>query len=84
MDVKLSEAKAKLSEIVERAQAGEDVCITRHGKRVIRLVPIEPTEEELQARRDKAWAMIDALRASLPQGTRTPEEIKADYREGLE
>lgn len=30
--VNLSEAKAHLSELVERAAAGEPVCITRHGK----------------------------------------------------
>ena len=35
--VNLAEAKARLSELVERAAAGETVCITRHGKPVAQL-----------------------------------------------
>ena len=36
----MHEAKTKLSQLVERAQAGEDVVITRHGTPVARLVPV--------------------------------------------
>lgn len=36
--VQLHEAKARLSELVDRAQAGEDVVISRHGRAVARLV----------------------------------------------
>ena len=35
--VNLAEAKAHLSELVERAAAGEPVCITRRGKPVAQL-----------------------------------------------
>ena len=38
----MHEAKTKLSQLVERAAAGEDVVITRRGKPVARLVPVEP------------------------------------------
>ena len=41
--VGMHEAKTKLSQLVERAQAGEDVVITRNGKPVARLVPVAPT-----------------------------------------
>ncbi len=34
----LHEAKAKLSELVKLAEAGEEIEITRHGKVVVRLV----------------------------------------------
>lgn len=34
----LSEAKARLSELVDLAEAGESVVITRHGKPVLELV----------------------------------------------
>jgi prevent-host-death family protein len=41
----LFEAKNKLAELVRRAEAGEDILITRHGKPVARLVaPGLPTE----------------------------------------
>ncbi len=35
----MHEAKTKLSQLVERAQAGEDIVITRNGEPVARLVP---------------------------------------------
>jgi prevent-host-death family protein len=39
----MHEAKTKLSQLVERAEAGEDILIARNGKPVARLVPIEST-----------------------------------------
>ncbi len=41
--VGMHEAKTKLSQLVERAEAGEDIVIARHGKPVARLVPISRT-----------------------------------------
>ena len=84
MDMPLTEVKARLSEVVERIEAGEAIRITKHGRPVVEMRRVEPTEEEWQAQRAKALRMLAELRAKLPQGTRTPEEIKADYREGLE
>jgi prevent-host-death family protein len=33
------DARAKLSELIERVQSGEEVVLTRHGEPVARLVP---------------------------------------------
>jgi prevent-host-death family protein len=41
--VGMHEAKTKLSQLVERAEAGEDVVIARNGKPVARLVPVVST-----------------------------------------
>ena len=41
--VGMHEAKTKLSQLVERAEAGEDVVIARNGEPVARLVPIAKT-----------------------------------------
>ena len=38
--VGMHEAKTKLSRLVERAEAGEDIVIARNGTPVARLVPI--------------------------------------------
>lgn len=38
--VNLSDAKARLSELVDRAEAGEEVTILRRGRPVARLVPV--------------------------------------------
>ena len=40
--VQLHEAKARLSELVDRAQSGEEVVISRHGKVVAKLVGYRP------------------------------------------
>jgi len=40
--VGMHEAKTKLSQLVERAQAGEEIVIARNGKPVARLVPVAP------------------------------------------
>lgn len=42
MLVNIHEAKAKLSALLEKAQAGEEVVIARAGKPVARLLPIAP------------------------------------------
>ncbi|MER8750110.1 type II toxin-antitoxin system prevent-host-death family antitoxin [Mesorhizobium sp. M1050] len=39
MNVSITEARAKLSELVRRAKAGEEIVITRRGKPVARLLP---------------------------------------------
>ncbi len=39
----MHEAKTKLSKLVARAEAGEDILIARNGKPVVRLVPVTGT-----------------------------------------
>jgi prevent-host-death family protein len=39
----MHEAKTKLSQLVERAEAGEDIVIARNGKPVARLVALPRT-----------------------------------------
>lgn len=52
--VALAEAKAQLSALVDEAQAGETVYITRHGKPVARLVPLEQAKKPLDIERLRA------------------------------
>lgn len=40
MKVNIYEAKARLSALIEKAQAGEDVVIARAGRPVARIAPI--------------------------------------------
>ncbi len=48
MNVPVSEAKGQLTELVRRAEAGEEVVLTRHGHPVARLTAVKrkPTAEE--------------------------------------
>jgi prevent-host-death family protein len=40
MNVPISEAKARLTDLVRRAEAGDEVVLTRHGRSVVRLAPV--------------------------------------------
>ncbi|MFN4295882.1 MAG: type II toxin-antitoxin system Phd/YefM family antitoxin [Brevundimonas sp.] len=53
--VNIAEAKARLSELVARAEAGEDIVLARAGKPAIRLVPAGVSE------RPRKHAFIGAL-----------------------
>ena len=48
MKIDLAEAKARLTDLVRRAEAGEEVVLMRHGKAVARIVSIvqRPTQEQ--------------------------------------
>lgn len=45
--VKLAEAKARLSELIDRVQSGETICITRHGEAVAQLVAAKPERKPI-------------------------------------
>lgn len=56
MKVPVSEAKTHLTELVRRAEAGEEVVLTRHGVPVVRLMPLA-TRLTVEERR----ALLDAV-----------------------
>lgn len=65
------EAKNKLSELLDLAESGEEVVITRHGKEVARLVPpkghhnVEEAREAAKRLRGRAKAR--GLKISLEE-----------------
>jgi prevent-host-death family protein len=78
--------KNNLSSLIDKALAGEEVVITRHGKPTVALSIVsaddEVSENELNARRD--WMdRLQTLRDSLPPAKLSYLEIKkleqADY-----
>jgi prevent-host-death family protein len=40
MRVSVTEAKGQLTELVRRAEAGDEIILTRHGHAAVRLVPV--------------------------------------------
>lgn len=54
----LFEAKTHLSELVARAEQGEEVIITRHNRPVARIVPFIPPSREPAARRAALKALL--------------------------
>lgn len=59
MEVSVSDAKAQITDLVRRAEAGEEVVLTRFGKAVAKLVPVAP-RPTAAARK----AVLDAVRAA--------------------
>ncbi|QFY88184.1 type II toxin-antitoxin system prevent-host-death family antitoxin [Magnetovirga frankeli] len=63
--VQIAEAKATLSALLARVEAGETVAITRHGRVVARLVPDEARmASELFA---PLWSESDEIDFSAPE-----------------
>ena len=58
MQVSVTEAKGQLTELVRRAEAGDEVILTRHGHAAVRLVPVK-----VRDRRSRR-ALLEAVRAS--------------------
>ena len=73
--VNLREARRRLSQLVDAAERGESTVITRRGKKVARLVPMQ--ERPLPGLPD-----LTDFRASLkPRGRSLTEELVAQRRE---
>ena len=67
MRVSVSEAKGQLTDLVRRAEAGDEVVLTRYGTPAVRLVPIRPLPNA-DARRAVIEAAQAAARASRTDG----------------
>lgn len=82
--VGLFEAKTHLSELIARAERGEEVVITRHNKPVAKLVPVGKVSPELvQQRLAAIKGMQEIGREMIARGGPiTNEEILEWVREG--
>ena len=75
--------KANLSRLGSRAAAGEEVCVTRHGKPWFKLVPVDGSEGSGAAERE--LAQLEAAIAAVPKvKDLTPDEIREWIDEGRE
>ena len=59
MKIPASEAKGQLTELVRRAEAGDEIVLTRHGHAVVRLVPVKATSDKKSRR-----ALLEAVRTA--------------------
>jgi prevent-host-death family protein len=76
--VNLTRAKAHLSELLDKVEAGEEVVITRHGRPVARLV------SAARARQPLPLVELAAFRATMPRLQRPSAELLRKARdEGL-
>jgi prevent-host-death family protein len=59
VQISVTEAKAQLTELVRRAQAGDEVILTRHGHAVVRLVAVNAPFD-----RNARKALLKAVRST--------------------
>ena len=77
-DVALFEAKNRLSELINRVEAGEEIAITRRGKVVARLVP--PAPEAAGPRARDAIADLRARRKGVSLGRLSSRDLVREGR----
>lgn len=76
--VPIAEFKDKLSEVVSAAEAGEEIVITRHGRDIVKLVPVV---QDVPTRRRAAIAGILKLREELrAKGVRIGAEELIEWK----
>ena len=68
----LTEAKARLSELLDAVEAGEDIIISRHGKTIARL------SREMDGDRKRRAMEAAAALKSFPRQTLAPGETIRD------
>lgn len=62
MEVSVTDAKAQLTELVRRAEEGEEVILTRHGQPAVRLTPVPRRPTAAQKR-----AFLEKIRDAAPK-----------------
>jgi prevent-host-death family protein len=82
--VGLFEAKTHLSELIARAERGEETIITRHNKPVAKIVPISKVSPELIQQRLEAVKGLQAIGQQMIArgGPITEDEVLEWVREG--
>lgn len=71
------EAKTHLSSLLERVAQGEEVIITRHGKPLARLVPVNVAD---RSQIDHAISKLKALRQNCTLGGVSWQELRDEGR----
>lgn len=80
------DAKNRFSELIDRAERGEEIIVTRHGRVVARIAPPEDPVAPTRTAREGA-AVVEQFRALREDiratgGPVTRAEIRAWIREG--
>jgi prevent-host-death family protein len=82
MRIAITEAKGQLTELVRRAEAGEEVVLTRYGHPAARLVPArtKPTREQRAAALERIWkAAAKRKKDGGPNAARSQDYLYDEY-----
>ena len=79
-DYSVAEAKAKLSELIDRAEKGEGVVITRHGRAVAEIKPVAPAPKRI-TQADLDWLAERRSKIKRKKGGPNAVEIIRQIRD---
>jgi prevent-host-death family protein len=74
--INLADAKAHLSELVDRVEAGDSFDITRRGKPVARLTAVSRPRKPIDA------ALLQSLTAAMPLQSQSAVNLVRSMRDG--
>ena len=78
--VSIHQAKDRFSALLQAVEAGEEIIITRHGKKVARIVrdtEANPAQAERERVRQEALARLRAYQAAVKPD---PDYLKGDWK----
>lgn len=73
--INLADAKAHLSELLDRVEAGASIDITRRGKPIARLTSVAKAPKKIDL------AMLQALTATLPRQAENAADLVRSMRD---
>ena len=73
--VNLAHAKAHLSELIDKVENGETVVITRHGRSVARLGPVELPKRPID------FKLLEEFRKTMPSLPKPSAELIREMRD---
>ena len=68
MEISVTKAKGQLTELVRRAEAGDEIVLTRHGHATVRLAPVRAAPLAEGDRRRIIEAFQAAVRGKVKPG----------------
>lgn len=71
----VAEAKARMSELLDRAEKGEKVVITRRGEPVVQLAPVRRAKPGID------FARLRALRGAMPKAQTPADKLVRKMRD---
>ena len=80
MRISVTESKGQLTELVRRAEAGDEIVLTRHGHPAVRLVPVKaaPDRKSRSALMEAARIAGAAKANSGPSAARSQDFLYGD------
>ena len=80
MNLAISKAKSKLTDLVKTAEQGEKVVLSRHGTQVVKLVPIRPVID-LETKKEIFSRLLEESQSIICRQTDADDSQDFLYRE---